>query len=81
MVENKENLVQTNIDPNKLNSETNIVYSKERFALAHKLLKDLKDINEANLWSLINQSPIKNNITVSGTYMCPANKTFTSKLL
>ncbi|CAF1004560.1 unnamed protein product [Adineta ricciae] len=64
-------IIQTNIDHWSSEPNEDILFSIRRRDLSKRLLNQMKTMNEENLWKLISEYPIYNNITIYGTFMCP----------
>ena len=66
-------LVQTNIDPDDTNPNANILWSKERKALATKIIERERSSweNNEDVYSSFNKSPIINSQTIYTSIMIP----------
>lgn len=76
-------LVQTNIDHWSDDPNEDIMVSIRRRKLAKRLLGNLmvqQTVNEEELWKLISNDPICNDITIYGTYICPSTAALVTRL-
>ncbi|CAF0921124.1 unnamed protein product [Rotaria sordida] len=64
-------IIQTNIDHWSSEKHEDILFSIKRRDLSKRFLSQMKGVNEYELWKLLSEYPICNNITIYGTFMCP----------
>ncbi|CAF4345728.1 unnamed protein product [Rotaria sp. Silwood2] len=63
-------IIQTNMDHWSLERDEDILYSILRRAVSKRLLNQMTEVNEYELWKLLSEYPICNDITIYGTFMC-----------